>query len=635
MLQVVELTAQLANSLLYLIPNAILVGTETPVSAKTVLILEMLRFTAWNTVFFMFVFQARLLNLWLDKDHNPVESEDSIMIDAPWKNHWVLFCCWFGFESFLLSHGWYQWSVLKEQSFGDDVDDTIVTHSALLNPYDFPILLFISYLLAALCFIRNGCNQLKKRSYAMFRWVNVRLRFHQIQVMLVGGFVLLSFCVFAWPLTDIGSKATFNMFGLMPAQVVMVALCALNCHLMFPITLESGDVLNTGSDCLSWSEPKDDEESGMIGRFKMPSFSFETMVKTWYWSLLAYRCERNDPFIRCDIAKSMYGLSNHIVVKVKGITGIVAWGGSTIVVAFQGTSSLGNLRTDLHTWLAVHPPYRGSIFRGTSPLVHKGFLSGWETSGLKKVVLNKVRDAMSSEGFEMSQARVILTGHSMGGALAVLAGMDISRECQMPGNRISCYTFGAPRVGNRAFMLDYNSIIPDTWQIVNGYDMVPSMPSFGNFFTRVGKRVMINDAGDMIVCPLFVEKSLFRFLHFLKIPTKFGDHLMRNYKKSMEAIARAQFIQWKGLPGGLESMRSLLKENQEVSVLTVLDLNLRKLEQLHSITSGAWKRNYYSPEKISVLASKEFYSSEKKINMHMSCASYNNQPLRVDQHGTS
>lgn len=614
MLHVVELTAQLANSALYLIPNAILVGAKEPVSAQTVLILEIMRFTAWNVVFFMFVFQARLLNLWLDKDHNPIESEDSIMIDASWKNHWALFCCWCGFESFLVAYGCYQWTVLKGQSYGDDVQSTMGAHTTQLNPCGFPIFLFMSYLLAALCFIQNGCNQLNKRSYAMFRWVNVRLRFHQIQVVLVGGFVLLSFAVFAWPFAGTGNIGTLNLFGLMPAQVMMVTLCALNCHLMFPIILESSDALNTGSDCLSWLDPRDDEESGIIGQSKMASFSFETMVKTWYWSLLAYRCERKDPFIRCDIAKNMYRLSNHFVVKVKGITGIVAWGGSTIVVAFQGTSSLGNLRTDLDTWLAVHPPHRGSIFRGTSPLVHKGFLSGWEASGLKEMVLKKVRAAMDSEGFQISRARVILTGHSMGGALAILAGLDISKECQIPGNKISCYTFGAPRVGNNAFKLEYNRIITDTWQIMNGYDMVPSMPSFGNFFSHVGKRVIINNAGDMIVCPLFVEKSLFRFLHFLNIPTKFGDHLMRNYKKSMEAITRAQFIKWKGLPGGLESMRCLLKDDQEGSVSAVLGLKLSKLEQLHSITSGACQKRFLSLDKISVLSSKDSCSSGRGLD---------------------
>ena len=32
---------------------------------------------------------------------------------------------------------------------------------------------------------------------------------------------------------------------------------------------------------------------------------------------------------------------------------------------------------------------------------------------------------------------------------------------------VSCYTFGAPRVGNHAFARQYNALVPDTWSIIN------------------------------------------------------------------------------------------------------------------------------------------------------------------------
>lgn len=44
-------------------------------------------------------------------------------------------------------------------------------------------------------------------------------------------------------------------------------------------------------------------------------------------------------------------------------------------------------------------------------------------------------------------AQITVTGHSLGGALAVFCALDLE---QIYGN-INLYTFGCPRVGNTAF----------------------------------------------------------------------------------------------------------------------------------------------------------------------------------------
>ncbi len=59
-------------------------------------------------------------------------------------------------------------------------------------------------------------------------------------------------------------------------------------------------------------------------------------------------------------------------------------------------------------------------------------------------------------------------GHSLGGALASLAAFDIQRQCPcLKPLDVSCYTFGAPRVGNHAFARQYDAVVPDTWNIIN------------------------------------------------------------------------------------------------------------------------------------------------------------------------
>ena len=71
---------------------------------------------------------------------------------------------------------------------------------------------------------------------------------------------------------------------------------------------------------------------------------------------------------------------------------------------------------------------------------------------------------------QFSQTHLLLasTGHSLGGALATLAAMDIRKACPDEATLdISCYTFGAPRTGNHAFAYEYNELVPDTWGIIN------------------------------------------------------------------------------------------------------------------------------------------------------------------------
>ena len=60
-------------------------------------------------------------------------------------------------------------------------------------------------------------------------------------------------------------------------------------------------------------------------------------------------------------------------------------------------------------------------------------------------------------------------GHSLGGALSVLAAYDIAKAAAAAGQDVSlaCYTFGAPRVGSHLFAADHEVVVPDTWSIVN------------------------------------------------------------------------------------------------------------------------------------------------------------------------
>ena len=65
----------------------------------------------------------------------------------------------------------------------------------------------------------------------------------------------------------------------------------------------------------------------------------------------------------------------------------------------------------------------------------------------------------------VSQLLDVILGHSLGGALATLAAIDLQRRKHFKDLHI--YTFGAPRTGNHAFAQDYEELVPHTWSIIN------------------------------------------------------------------------------------------------------------------------------------------------------------------------
>ena len=59
---------------------------------------------------------------------------------------------------------------------------------------------------------------------------------------------------------------------------------------------------------------------------------------------------------------------------------------------------------------------------------------------------------------DVRSMQVYCTGHSLGGAVASLAAFDIVRELQLPTEHVKVYTFGCPRLGNRAFVREYHEV---------------------------------------------------------------------------------------------------------------------------------------------------------------------------------
>ncbi len=98
---------------------------------------------------------------------------------------------------------------------------------------------------------------------------------------------------------------------------------------------------------------------------------------------------------------------------------------------------------------------------------HRGFMSAYFA------VRDRVLEAMAA----YPECGLTVTGHSLGGAIATIAALDIQYNItSRTGQSIQLYTFGAPRVGNTALVNSFKKRVPHSYRFVYGWDVVTRVP---------------------------------------------------------------------------------------------------------------------------------------------------------------
>ena len=87
--------------------------------------------------------------------------------------------------------------------------------------------------------------------------------------------------------------------------------------------------------------------------------------------------------------------------------------------------------------------------------------------------------------------RLLVTGHSKGGALAVLAALKLANLGAAELMPASVVSFGAPRVGNPSFAAAYQASLGGrTWRFENRDDLVPHLPPSRTFWNTLADRLL-------------------------------------------------------------------------------------------------------------------------------------------------
>ena len=145
-----------------------------------------------------------------------------------------------------------------------------------------------------------------------------------------------------------------------------------------------------------------------------------------------------------------------------------------LYVAFRGT--------DNHNVGITNICFTPKTFSYTNPTakVHGGYLTYYQ--GLRNSLMNIIEDhALKNKN------NIILTGHSLGGSIAMLCAYDLGITSKQT-NKI-CVTFGTPMTGNLSFCQDFEKHVQHSFHVTCGADIAPRIPIPG--FAHVGQRLAL------------------------------------------------------------------------------------------------------------------------------------------------
>jgi len=248
--------------------------------------------------------------------------------------------------------------------------------------------------------------------------------------------------------------------------------------------------------------------------------------------------------------------------------GFVAAAAERAFVVFRGTRDLRNWITDLDC-RRVKMELRIADC-GLRIEVHEGF----------QRALAGVWDSLLSilESLAPGKRDVFFCGHSLGGALAMLAAArwesgpgraalprspdPIPEAAQQRGPTIWLYTFGQPRVGNAAWRKCYDAALrPRSFRIVHAGDVVARVPWLLGMFRHAGTEIFYDALGvNHVDWPAWAKApgdaaGLFKEWRHGRLAL-LADHHVGAYEALLEAEGEMESIARRSSSAGTSEMEN-------------------------------------------------------------------------------
>ncbi|KAJ0970685.1 hypothetical protein J5N97_018644 [Dioscorea zingiberensis] len=180
-----------------------------------------------------------------------------------------------------------------------------------------------------------------------------------------------------------------------------------------------------------------------------------------------------------------------------------------IVIALRGTATCLEWAENFRAGLVSVSDESASATQGT-PKVECGFWSLFKTPGsdvpsLADSVVQEVRRLM--EKYAGEELSITVTGHSLGAALALLVADELSTAVEN-APPIAVFSFGGPRVGNKAFADRVEAKGVKVLRVVNAHDVITRVPGVlpsqvrgEDAYADVGKELRVDSRASPYLKP--------------------------------------------------------------------------------------------------------------------------------------
>ena len=193
------------------------------------------------------------------------------------------------------------------------------------------------------------------------------------------------------------------------------------------------------------------------------------------------------------------------------------------LIAFPGTERGSDVWTDLRMKRAAFGGLAPAEFlavrdtpkeeRGGMPLVHRGFLDYCQAALFTDAVEGETAgECLAADLRAHPSEKLYLTGHSLGGAAAILAAARLS-DLGVSPDQLIVTTFGAPAVGNEDFVRTYQDRFTLRRVVMRGdpvKDALPSPLGFHHFGERIDWQPARTTAAFPHTMTVYVDAALRR-----------------------------------------------------------------------------------------------------------------------------